>query len=391
MLDKLRNIFYSLTQVNQLMSLHAHLEADGSVVLKGLHLKKVNDKIVVEGKISDKENIPNNLPLVLSITGKGVLSKEGLTGTDGFKKLFPSSKREEFYVQEDKLENSTVMSVYRTEQLEQFFKELNINPDFVVGVELTPFAINDLCFALDEFPKQIGVFELLWGENKLAQFKVQKSETVIDSTIFGYSINQEFVYPLSIGLSYLALGMESVNKQDLWKKNTEEIKFAKLFKTTGVDFLCFFLLVLLVNFFVLNHYKKENKNKSEELSHYQSILNQLETYESEIEVKQEFIKKLNLSNVVRKSFFADQIAQTVPSGIQLTQLNIFPLLDKIKENQELVHEKNVILIKGVSASSMECNKWKMILSKLDWVSKIELNDYQINEKGLGVFTIKIQL
>ena len=104
------------------------------------------------------------------------------------------------------------------------------------------------------------------------------------------------------------------------------------------------------------------------------------------------ISGTNLNKNSKTSFYADQIAASVPKGIQFSVLDIFPLIEKqnnFQENQLQEFKQNIILIKGLSKSSTVYNQWVRKLKKLDWIKTVDHLDYKDVDRNNAEFELRL--
>ena len=104
------------------------------------------------------------------------------------------------------------------------------------------------------------------------------------------------------------------------------------------------------------------------------------------------MSQLGILDASRTSYYSDQIAATVPTSIQLTELSINPLEKKLRKGeQEMVFQTNLIQVSGRAKRSTHLNNWIKTLKKYDWIKSVSILNYtQDNARVSGEFNIAIE-
>ena len=133
---------------------------------------------------------------------------------------------------------------------------------------------------------------------------------------------------------------------------------------------------------------------TEQISSQMEAINRVDTLKAELQKKRSFLNKSGFLAASRTSFYADRIASGVPDGILLDELNIEPLQKKQESDTSSImsFDQGVILISGVSKSSVYVGDWMKVIKSNDWVKSAELLSYdQDKELNQGKFNIQVNL
>ena len=149
--------------------------------------------------------------------------------------------------------------------------------------------------------------------------------------------------------------------------------------------------LLLINFFVFNHYYK----KAEETS--QNLLLNKTSMESIKKVKERIIsKEQKLKNTIeftssKSSLIINDIAKRLPHSILLSELIYNPLEKKIKVEEPILTDEATILISGTTIDNNDFTNWIDTIEKLKSINKVVILHFGKNDVNETVFAIKIKL
>jgi hypothetical protein len=144
-------------------------------------------------------------------------------------------------------------------------------------------------------------------------------------------------------------------------------------------------------------FEKYNTKQQElkvELAQQQNLLTQRDTLAKKLQQKQAVLGDQSNLGQSKSSFYADQLAASLPNSMQLTELLVFPKIEnKSYNNEEEIprYQNNKIIIKGQCQASVFYNNWKRNIKDFDWVEKIHNLSYQNDKNGVGVFALEITI
>jgi Tfp pilus assembly protein PilN len=145
---------------------------------------------------------------------------------------------------------------------------------------------------------------------------------------------------------------------------------------------------------LFDYYDNQQKGLKVEVGQQKSLLNQRDDLAGKYEAKKSLLgDQLHLGES-KSSYYADQLAATLPSSLQLTKLVLFPSIKEDGYNSEESlprYDNQTILVEGQCQASIFYNNWKRSLEELNWVASIHNLSYQNNKNGQGIFKLKITL
>lgn len=339
------------------------------------------------------------IPIAVVFTGKGIIHKKvSFNPTDDLKSLLnktlPNIHEDEFYLSHSEEFNSTcVTGVCRkilADEVIQLFQEKKAD---VISFSIGPFSIKSilpLISQLYETEVSITGYKLKFTDGQLNDLQTGTQETK-SYHIGGEQIESNVLIAFSAAFSILiSLGITGLSNI----QNTtliENYKQKRMFKT-GLGLAVGFIFVLVfINYFVFSHYSAKVQKIQSSINLNQSALSQIDTLKKEIEEKEKMVIKSGLLQSSRTSYYADQIASTVPENVRLTGIMIFP--KQKSEDETLYNFKNdLIEIQGKCKYSIDVNDWINEMRMFSWAKEIKLIHYNPSnsEKGSD-FNIQITI
>lgn len=391
---------------NSINGIYCNISPDGKKVFRIVYVENKNGKLSfnivgeVEDNISELKILVKTTPVYLVLDGKGVLLKNIVAEPDKplIKQIIPSAIEEEFITDVYAGNNSLHVAIARKDLVDEVtdqFKQAGLN---VICLSLGPYRIANIIRYFGELP------EVVLFENNLIEYDKQnhvikrfertdkndkndKNSFIIDSK----EVESSFLPALSVALEYfLEDGQECEHPES--KEQKKEFQSKILFQRAGLGFLMLILVVLLANMFIYMHYNDKKQQLDNQLTGNKNILNTLDTLKREVEWKEKFMKESGILKETKMAFYADRIAETVPGEITLDKLEIHPVTSKIRNNKEISLKPNVILLDGLTKSSLKLNDWVHKIRQLKWVDNVEILNYNQNtELNMGAFSVELNI
>lgn len=357
-------------------------------------LEKKNDKVqVVSTELGldveqFKQKIEKNIPLFVSIDGKGVLHKKvSFTESENkaqlLAKVLPGADEQQFYVQSA----GEFVTVLRKDALDVVVNEFTKSSYFIVGAALGPFALNSILSLVESKVVYTSLYQLQIKEAKIDA--VEKSESAaLKVTIADEQLNVSAVVAFASALNYF-VNADSFFEAEIVQSSAEDFKEKRKFVVGGVAVLVFFFVLLFVNYLVYDSLKSSNNELEAQFKMQEEDFNKSEVLKKELEEKIALKEKLGVNGSTRISAYLDEIAASVPAAIQLTELSLNPVEKKVKDDKEIEYDVNQILIAGRCKKSIYYNDWKKDLSKMEWAKNISVVNYIDADDEVGEFILKI--
>lgn len=404
MLERLKNT--NFIKGNAVIGLQVFILPDGNFEFTYVLLNKKKQVIELEKKgnkyISLEaalEGIPVNVPLCLSLDGKGIIHKKvNLINEENensnLNQIFPNAAPDEFWVQLSEAGGLTYVSVVRIEVVKELLEVLRNNNRYAVTLSLGPFCINNILHIPGiSSSLRTNNYELITENSKITDLKKRDNsefDTILQ--VGNERIEEEYLTSFSAGFEYFIEAEQKESSLKIFNEHRAAFYDKKLFVAAGWATLVFFLALLLINFFLFSSYSKKYNDYSQQTSQNKELLDKLDTLTKDLKRKEEFISKNGLLNPSRHSYYADRLAITIPQQIVLTELNVNPLIKKLKNEIEPEFLMNTIQVSGLSINSTILNDWVKELNKEKWIKKIVILNYN-QEAAItaGEFKIEITL
>lgn len=409
------NILNRLTQGNAVTGLEVVFAEDGNTYVNVIELVRRKDNIEIIKTVKNlsfdfetlKNNVSTKLPVVLVLSGKGIVNKKighGVDETDTtiFSKAFPNIKQSDFSVQYSYIDDvHSFLSLARQDMVHDMLNKFKQNGFSVIKLYLGIFPINFSIPLLNNIPNQDGFvictnnYELVIKNGFIESIQSSTNKPKSNNIAIGLeNINSENLVSYSAALSYFMGDISQVRLvESMVNKNGEEFKEKNLFQTMGKLMLACLISILLVNYFLFNYYYTKKNDLSARISSQINEINKVDTLKAELQKKRTFLNRSGFLSDSKTSFYADRIAASVPDGILLDEMNIEPLLKKAESDTTniMAFKQDVILLSGTAKSSAYVGDWMKKLKKNDWVKNAELVSYdQDKELNEGRFNIELK-
>lgn len=356
-------------------------------------LKIIKSQSGIDSFDSLASEIGKSTPVWLTVTGRPVISRK-LTDDPGEKYLhaiLPNARETEFTVSVAKENNGEVfVSAIRKDNLETLNGEFHSVGLKILGYSVGPACIGALISAglLIEKVFTIPGYKIELKNDRISEIATDENITEEAYLIGTDRISADLILPLASSFSYLMyqtgydkLVTESPISDD------ESIFFSQVNRYFLLAALIIVFGLLLVNFLIFNYYNSKEQILTAEVSYENTVFAESDSLRREILLKKNLVEQIGLSQNTTYGFFADRIASTVPTGIQLQLLSINPITSKVKEDKVIQFER-LIMIKGETNGSMLLNEWIKDLGKFSWIKNIEIIGYEKTDVA-GEFEIKI--
>jgi len=394
----------SLKGFDQMVGVELKIVADGYLIQAVLlEQKKGNVNLVkqqTELKVLSelKSFVGDELPISLSISGKGILHKkiEKTTELDTsklFSQAIPNAKASDFYLQIC----GTTLSVIRKSVIDELVKEFKELGLPVISVSLGGLAIQSI-LPLIELE---GASTLHVNEH---QFQIRGGE--INKYDYGLASTLGESEKLRIGELDVALGivpayasafqqflLEQVQISNLAiESEKEEFVHKKVFTKLGWGVLGLFMIVLLANFAAFSFLSSSTDKLLVASSLHQSQLELLDKLQKEVGEKDRFFQNEGWMHASKASFYADRIAATVPTSVLLKTLAVNPINEKeTRDLRKQMFDDGLIVIAGSCKRPIDLNGWIKRLKDFAWAKKVNVETYQFDSgEKAGNFRIEVQ-
>ena len=340
-----------------------------------------------------------NTPLAISLTGKGIIHKPLTrlpeTAERAITAVLPNARADDFIYQTQQLGDTYWISIVRRTTAEAIIQKLQALGFYILHLSI---GILSLPFVLPFIPKQYlswqtAGFEFQTSNGKIIQF--QKTTTVFstDINIDNEQLNSSLILAFSTAFPTLLQATQLPNNASIIEESKRDFFYKKLFQFLGWIFLIGTFSVLCVNFALFSWFSQQNQQLNTILLYHRQQLHQLDSLQHQYQTKQIFFEQSSALKPSKTSYYLDQIGQSIPKGIRLTNLQLFPPLGKNKRERDkaIRFHLAIIYIKGICQKSIVLNNWIRSLEKLDWVQEVKVLPYAEQVDGTGTFELELLL
>lgn len=348
------------------LSVELEFYSDQEFILRILEIKQKKSQVDFNVIFNDQavtEQLLNSIKgksIVLLITGKGVLTKKinGKSEEVQPQDVLPNSGKEDFYWQNYPCEAYSFATICRKQKVDELLSLMKQN-NTVIGEVYLGNGVNHLAgnlFEADDI--SLPKYDLQFSNRILQEIKPTANEEK-NYPIGKKEIPSSMIPLLCAGIAFASkteLHTSIDSEEYLYFKN--EWKQKTLFQKAGAIVLVSFLLILFGNYLAYNHYSQRYELLQEEVAYQQSEIDLLNTLNEELKEKQSLIGGTGMNNGYKVSVLADKIGITVPSTVQLLEMNIQPLeKGKLNKDDKAAFETDRIILKGKIFKSTDINQW----------------------------------
>lgn len=335
------------------------------------------------------EKVPANVPICLSIEGKGVLHKkwEGEAGEEPLEKVLPHADKEAFYYTLFSTGSYSFMALARKEIIDKLLKSFQEKNCRLASVQLGSFAVQLLIpFLADAHTVRLG--EKQWQTNGTSLLELEAGEAIEPNQL------GEEVLPARLTLPYanafqLFFGVEGWALSNL--QAGEEWLQKALFDKLKIALPAFFFLLLLANFFTFSNLSAENEGLSSSLSQHQYQINKLADLNRQVAGQEKLYQTIGVGKQSFFSFYADRLVASIPDGhIRLNSLQLHPLQET--KDRSLAFAQGMLRVEGQCNSPLKLNAWLELLEGEGWVKAISNRRFSTRQQdNQGAFSFEINL
>ncbi|MEL6636636.1 MAG: hypothetical protein AAFW73_17305 [Bacteroidota bacterium] len=338
------------------------------------------------------------LPIFLSLNIRGILHKLVPGTNHGEAELLatvlPNAEEQEFWLQRQTGPDGVWASLVRRDAVQTVLDEFAAQELWVNQLLLGPFAVTPLWSFLDRKEAlSTSAYQLDFDANGHLQ---SLRRSTADAEWTSVRVEEETL-PSDLLPAFGSAFMGLVDAPDTLAvprvaARQEEFFQWRIFQTGGWALLLGLLVILVLNTFFYYQYKDRNQDLSSQVFLADTQLERLDSLRAQVGRQEDFMQQTSLNQNSRTSYYADRIAATLPTGLQLSELEIFPILGRerdYREDQLIRYQKDRIRIRGLCKNSLTYNEWLTTLESLDWVDRAEHLEYQDLSSRLSRFELQL--
>lgn len=368
-------------------------------------LKKSGNKVKTEKVSADLYSLAElsgfcneNIPVVLVITGKGVITRvlpEG-PGTESqqlLRKVLPDISAADFFCSLVPLSDaSTMISVVRKDTVKVALDEMQQRLSIVQGFAGAGIVHQLPLFHAKGTELQAGNYVLVSQNGLLAAVKNAQAATDEEVDIGGEKIPARSLLACAAALKGILFHLNEFSGSVAFVPKADEAFYQKqALRFTMKAALAGLLLVLGINYAMFSHYRNELGNLESDVSGYRNAIAELNLKEEEAARKKLFLTETGLYERSSWSWYADRLIHDMPSGIRLDKLELSPVLPLVQEDT-VAFDQGVVRIRGFGSENAVVNSWIEKLQHTEWVKQVKLQSYGNTAiENSGAFFIELEL
>lgn len=379
------------------MELFSVNSEDGVAVL-ALEKKKNELTIISREKRSTFDQLQvkpgNNTPVFLVINNNQVIHKE-IDSTDPIDgkivhKAFPNIKTEEFFYEIWRLESKSIIAICRKNYIDELLKNLSNSSIAISGISLGVCSISQITGFLDQVPIKTNTQTITLDDETI--LSPTQDSLVKNYDVSGLDIQNTYLLCFSSILQKIVPSVIVSGNVDTINSNLFDNFYQKSFFKKGIQFMVFTILVIvLVNFFLFYHYYSKSIEANANVLASKDLTDKIKQTKERLKEKESKLKNSTNFFDSKSSLIISQLVKNIPNSILLNELTYHPLEKKIKEDEPIVYQSNIILISGKTINVKELTNWFEEIEKNKWVKSTEIVHFGKNEDNESIFTIQINL
>ncbi|UZO80683.1 hypothetical protein NBT05_17290 [Aquimarina sp. ERC-38] len=370
---------------NTIQAVHFHFE-DGKVRYQYFKVRKKKKELLIEAQFESADyeqllsKIVKNSPVVLLLSGNGIITKTVENKKNYQADLIFKSDPDDFYWYEIVQKEQRFVSIARKDFVNKHLTSLAQNQITIVDVAIGPLVLSAIKTFIDNTSISVDDYQLSYEQGKLTAVTRLGSSEMQEYQIGNDTFNSTTILPFAGIIQYLYPNDDIVAPDLDLKIQKEELLYRRLFQYLGVGVLGFFLISLLSSYVLLIHYQQEHQELMVALGAQNVAYEKLVVLENDKENKTAILKESGLENSNYLSYYLSTISEHIPSGLVISELEIFPLHSKIKPLEKINFDHNTITIEGSVNSYNSFSLWIKRIKEKEWVEDIEIAAFQQNNK-----------
>ncbi len=323
----------------------------------------------------------------LHVLGSGVLSRK-IQSSNAFQQdLIMNGNPNEFLFTVFDDGNDMAVSFCRKSLIETYLEEIDTNKWHLYGLSCGPIPV---CGILEDESVSTD-FSISIKNNRLVSFQ-RAAEPTAKTLWRGDHWNQKSLIIEGICARLIATEKKwTVYGEDNGDAKRENIEQFNKFKALGLSLVGTIFLALFINYFYQNSLNNDVAQLELDLSVHNENLSMLDRLEQEKRRKEQLISSAGVTSPSFLSFYLDKIGECVPASVTLSEMTVFPVVDKLKDKQKVEVDSRRIWIAGSTKGNEILDDWIEKMDRFDWVKSIELLNYLKSTDEWAEFEIVINL
>ena len=334
-------------------------------------------------------------PTILCVQGTGLVQRMMSGSYEDIKQNIPNINTDEYLVELDENnQEEKLVALCRKELIQTILDEESLKETPIHNVTIGFVGISRYLRVFSNETSHFG-FEgntIHLSENRILEIK--KGSTVDTEGYFfaGKKRKADEILALAAGLTYFTGRAWNTFQIQGINETIKEYTASRL-----SSFILYYLgsalfILLLLNFLMFDYYDTKRNEFEVDSQGIATMQNELNLLQSDLNVKRQFIQQNNVPANFAFAFYADRLASYVSEGIELSELSVCPVINKVKEDKVIIFQSNVLRVVGTAPNSAAFSTFLEKINKAAWVKKLNKQVYAYNKENDDAdFEIEIQL
>ena len=339
-------------------------------------------------------------PLILLVNGYGILHRSlnsiSFSDQEIVGQVLPNANAKDFIIQKTENGSNLLVSIIRKNIIEEQIKLFKSLEQWPVAVAVGNFHIKQIISFIETTDQIATDFQLLnFNSTNGIINSFEKRKTVEDHpeklSIGDDQVSTSLVSAYAAAFSLLTKGSTDYG---ITKEIKEEHLWADLFNKGKLISGGVVMSLLLLNTFFFYNFKDKKADLQQTIYIHQDQFSQLDSMRNSLSKQRLFLKNTRLNGFSKSSYYADQLGSSIPKGISLEELIIFPEKKQkkpLKKDKLVDYDYQKIMIKGKSDNSIRYNDWIINLKTLPWIAEVIHINYQELQNEAGKFETEITI
>lgn len=383
-----------IIKFNNLLVIGVFRNTDDTLVYNTLrvHKKGSNLLILSSSVYTTFEDLVKNhdtkLSVVLHVDGKGVLNKHIDLNNEADLEWKKNLDFNSVYFTEYKTSTANFLSFTRKKNIDDNLKLLQENKFQVVDFYLGPLLSALLSKVLETNEIVSGETLLSFDNNILSAISKHSGTSLTEYKIADKTLSQHHIALYGSAINFF-IKPEEIESNTSENISIEESLYKKAFNYFGIAVIALFLVSLLSSYLLIQYYLEKNVTINQQNLYSNQTYEYILDLEKQKEQKLEVLNKTGQLSKNFLSFYTYQLIKSTPSGISLSNLDVFPVSKEIKAEKKINITPDTIIIKGFTTSGDSFDDWLDELAKIKWIKKFEVISIKKDKKNIQQFELKI--
>ncbi len=370
-------------------------------------LKLAKGIISITNKTELTENLETILapikartPLILLVNGYGILHRSlpslSISNQEIVGQILPNANAKDFIIQKTENGSNLLVSIIRKSMIEKQIKLFKSLEQWPVAIAVGNFHIKNIIPFIENTNQLATDFQLLiFDTNANLIDSFEKKQATEDPTAPLYigedKLTASLVSAYAAAFCFLTGRMGDF---EITKEIKEEHLWADIFNKGKFVAGGVIASLLVLNTLFFYNFKDKKADLQRTVYIHQDQFSQLDSMRISLSKQRSFLKNTRLTGFSKSSYYADQIGHSIPKGISLEELVIFPEKKQkkpIKKDKLVDYDFQKIKIQGKSDNSIRYNDWITNLKVLPWIAEVTHISYQELQNEAGKFETEITI